>query len=56
MLQICVLSGRKAGTVCVARRFPFGIGRTASMDLCLEDDGVWNRHLLLALTSERKLE
>jgi hypothetical protein len=55
MLQIRVLSGTKAGTICVARRFPFGIGRASSMDLCLEDDGVWDRHLVLDLTSESRI-
>jgi pSer/pThr/pTyr-binding forkhead associated (FHA) protein len=37
-----------AGTQRVARHFPFRIGRSASADLRLEDDGVWDQHLELA--------
>jgi pSer/pThr/pTyr-binding forkhead associated (FHA) protein len=45
MVQLKVLSGRKAGTVWTARRFPVRIGRSASADLQSEEDGVWDRHL-----------
>jgi len=47
MVQFRILSGRKAGTSWVARRFPVRIGRSADADLQLEDDGVWNQHLQL---------
>jgi pSer/pThr/pTyr-binding forkhead associated (FHA) protein len=47
MIQLSILSGSKAGTQTVARRFPFRIGRTAENELQLEDDGVWDRHLTL---------
>jgi hypothetical protein len=50
MLQIHVLTGKQAGTVRLARRFPFGIGRASAADLCLDDEGVWDRHLVLDLT------
>ena len=49
MVQFQVLSGRKAGTVWVARRFPVRIGRSATADLHLEEDGVWDQHLQLDL-------
>lgn len=45
MVQIRVLSGRKAGTAWVARRFPLRIGRSAAADLQLEESGVWDTHL-----------
>ena len=47
MIQLKVLSGKKAGTAWVARRFPVRIGRSASASLQLEEDGVWDEHLHL---------
>ena len=45
MLQLSILSGKTAGTVWVARRFPVRIGRGAGCDLRLEGNGVWEEHL-----------
>jgi len=47
MIQFNVLSGKKAGATCVARRFPLRLGRSAGSDLQFDDDGVWERHLSL---------
>lgn len=47
MVQLRVLSGKKAGTTWVARHFPVRIGRSAAADLQLEDSGVWDQHLQL---------
>jgi pSer/pThr/pTyr-binding forkhead associated (FHA) protein len=47
MVQLKVLSGKKAGTAWVARRFPVRIGRSAAADLQLEESGVWDQHLQL---------
>ena len=47
MIQLNVLSGKKAGSQPVVRRFPFRVGRAADNDLQLDDDGVWDRHLAL---------
>lgn len=47
MVQLKVLSGRKAGTVWVARRFPVRVGRAANADLQFTEDGVWDEHLQL---------
>ena len=47
MIQLNVLSGKKAGSQPVVRRFPFHIGRAAGNDLQLDDAGVWDRHLAL---------
>lgn len=49
MVQLEVLSGKQAGTIAVARHFPFVVGRDASSDLRLEEGGVWDRHLELDL-------
>src|SRR6266550_2200074 len=47
MVQLRILSGKKAGTAWVARRFPVRIGRSAAAGLQLEEDGVWDQHLQL---------
>ena len=47
MVQLKVLSGKKAGTAWVARRFPVRIGRSSAADLQLEEHGVWDQHLQL---------
>lgn len=47
MIQLNVLSGKKAGSRTVVRRFPFRVGRAPENHLQLEDDGVWDQHLAL---------
>jgi len=54
MIQLNVLSGKKAGSQMVARHFPFHIGRTAQNELQIEDDGVWDSHLTLELNRDIK--
>jgi pSer/pThr/pTyr-binding forkhead associated (FHA) protein len=51
MIQLNVLSGKKAGSQLVVRRFPFRVGRDAGNDLQLDDGGVWDRHLTLEFQS-----
>lgn len=45
MIQLDILSGKKAGSQVVVRRFPFQVGRSAQSSLQLEDDGIWDEHL-----------
>ena len=52
MVQLDILSGKKAGGQTVARRFPFRIGRAAGNELQLDDDGVWDWHLTLGFQRE----
>ena len=47
MVQFSILTGKQAGNHAVVRRFPFRIGRAAGNHLCLDDDGVWDSHLIL---------
>jgi pSer/pThr/pTyr-binding forkhead associated (FHA) protein len=54
MIQLNVLSGKKAGGQTVVRHFPFRIGRAPQNDLQLEDDGVWDSHLTLELQRDNK--
>ena len=44
MVHLKILSGKKAGTELVARRFPVRIGRASNATLKLDDAGVWDRH------------
>jgi hypothetical protein len=45
MVQLKVFSGKHAGAATSVRHFPFVVGRNTSADLCLEQDGIWDRHL-----------
>jgi pSer/pThr/pTyr-binding forkhead associated (FHA) protein len=47
MVQLKIISGKKAGSQMVVRRFPFCVGRASENDLQLSDDGVWDQHLTL---------
>jgi hypothetical protein len=49
VVQFHILTGKKAGTDWVARRFPFHVGRSAPDGLTLDDDGVWERHVRIEL-------
>jgi hypothetical protein len=49
MVQLQVFSGKHAATSTLARRFPFVVGRNSTADLCLQQEGVWDRHLELHL-------
>ncbi len=49
MIQLQILSGRQAGVLWNARRFPVHVGRADANDLQLTDDGVWDKHFALAL-------
>jgi pSer/pThr/pTyr-binding forkhead associated (FHA) protein len=44
MIQFNVLTGKKAGSSWVARRFPVRAGRSPSADLHLSEAGVWDEH------------
>ena len=49
MVQLEKLSGETAGAKWAARRFPVRVGRAAGSDLRLEEAGVWDDHLQIAL-------
>ena len=49
MLQFQIISGKQAGFLWDARRFPVRIGRAAGSDLQIEEDGVWDEHLRVEL-------
>ena len=54
MVHLKILNGKKADADWVARRFPVRIGRDPSSDLCLEDEGVWERHFEIHLQSAER--
>jgi len=49
MIRLNILSGGQAGGNWSARHFPVRIGRSASADLSLTDDGIWDEHLEIDL-------
>ncbi|MGA2854911.1 MAG: FHA domain-containing protein [Verrucomicrobiota bacterium] len=51
MIQLNVLSGKKAGSRMVVRHFPFRVGRSPENHLQLDDDGIWDQHLAVELQS-----
>ena len=52
VIQLSILNGERAGYECVARRFPFQIGRAPGAHLVLAADGVWDRHLEIRFRTE----
>jgi hypothetical protein len=52
MVQLRILSGKMAGDVQVVRHFPFYIGRAAGNDLCLDEPGIWDKHLTFGFQKE----
>lgn len=44
MIQLHILSGKKAGATISVSKFPFQVGRTTSSALTLDDAGVWDQH------------
>jgi hypothetical protein len=49
MIHLKILSGRQAGAQTTVEEFPCLIGRAVGAQLRLDDAGVWDRHLELAL-------
>jgi pSer/pThr/pTyr-binding forkhead associated (FHA) protein len=49
MVRLCVLSGGRAGALFDSDVFPVVIGRNRDASLCLEDAGIWVRHLEIVL-------
>jgi pSer/pThr/pTyr-binding forkhead associated (FHA) protein len=49
VLELTILTGKQAGAVAVARRFPFLIGRSPQARLRLEEAGVFERHAEIQL-------
>jgi hypothetical protein len=47
VVQLSILNGEQAGRECVARRFPFVVGRSPQPHLPLPANGVWDRHLVI---------
>jgi len=56
VIQLKILSDKMAGTVVVARHFPFRIGRSAAANLRIEDAGIWDEHLILSLNVVGQIE
>ena len=50
MVHLKILTGKQAGASKEVRRFPVRIGRAPGSDIRLEEDGVWDHHLVLGLS------
>ena len=48
MVQIRILSGKKAGAEYAFSHFPILIGRSPDAHLCLDEPGLWDRHCEIA--------
>ncbi|HEY3853624.1 MAG TPA: FHA domain-containing protein [Verrucomicrobiae bacterium] len=44
MVDLQILSGRRAGSNFRCERFPIRVGRAEGLDLSLDESGVWPRH------------
>lgn len=44
MIQLHILTGKKAGQIFLARHFPFRLGRLEFNDVALEEPGIWDHH------------
>lgn len=55
MIQLHLLSGRTAPATLAAPHLPATLGRDAGCDLCLEEDGVWDRHLEFSATVSHQI-
>ena len=52
MVQLQIISGKQAGLLWEARRFPVQVGRSGGADLRLEGEGVWEQHFELSVDAE----
>ena len=56
MFQFEVLSGKQAGGLWLARRFPVRLGRSRESDLRVEEPGVYDAHAAFAFDEHRHLQ
>ena len=49
MVELQIVSGKKAGTKWSARHFPFTVGRSSAADLQVEEPGMWDKHFEVCL-------
>lgn len=52
MVSLQVLSGMEQTHPCIAREFPFTIGRQQAADLTIQSPGVWDEHARIDLDPE----
>ena len=49
MTKLLIESGRRAGEIIHITKFPWSIGRNSSMNLHLDDEGIWDKHVEIVL-------
>src|SRR3954468_3137999 len=55
MIQLHILSGKKAGTTISVSKFPFQVGRAPTSSCTLDDAGVWDRHFEISWPTRETL-
>src|SRR4051794_17657508 len=55
MIQLHILSGKKAGAIVSVSKFPLKVGRASSCGFVLEDAGVWDQHFELTWPNPQSL-
>lgn len=55
MIQLHILSGKKAGVTISVSKFPFQVGRTSAAALALDDAGVWDQHFEITWATREAL-
>jgi pSer/pThr/pTyr-binding forkhead associated (FHA) protein len=55
VIELKILTGKQAGAIAVARRFPFQLGRQAGAGLSLDDPGLFERHAEIQLGPRYRL-
>lgn len=48
MIQLHILSGKKAGATISISKLPFAVGRTAASSLAIDESGVWDQHFTIS--------
>ncbi|MGZ4988480.1 MAG: FHA domain-containing protein [Limisphaerales bacterium] len=55
MIQLHILSGKKAGATISVSQFPFQVGRTPASSFALDDAGVWEQHFTISWPTVQSL-
>jgi hypothetical protein len=56
VIQLHVLNGRKGSAALTARRLPVRLGRGTACEFRLEDDGVWEEHLVFSVAAPNQIQ
>jgi pSer/pThr/pTyr-binding forkhead associated (FHA) protein len=49
MIQLRIVSGKRSGEIIRVKKFPWAVGRRPDVQLQLEDEGVWDKHMEICI-------